>query len=523
MNRVLSVTLLLVVVATAVATAQVHLDRVTPNAGVDRYLRTLELAGAAETTRLHYRSETTGTWRVREDHPWSGLLSDSMEKPWYADARQFASYNPGYPHGGNDGRLWQGAGVNSATAARVGYRLPFGVIQLSGTFTASQNADYPVLDTSYGDGWGNYRRSPDVPQRFGPDHVIDAGLDGSELMAAYRGIYASVGFRDRWLGPTEHNAIILSTHAAPYFSGAVGLLPTETPIGALEFHADLGITHESDYFDDDPDNDRALNMIASLGYAPSFLPGLTLGIHRQVRGYTDNLAQVLSTMATLDMVAGFGADQLDQRASITFDWTLPRSGFSAYGEWAKNDYSTNWRTIVREPEHSVAYTLGLTQVLRPTDVSLLRLTFELTQLVNSRDYTLGIGGGGTFYSHGRVRQGSTHRGQVLGGAIGSGADSQVLRADWYFPWGRVGGKIQRHARDKDYLYGNPDNYWFVNDGRIAYRRQNVEMAYVLEADYWVGRWLVGAELGYLRNINWNWIEYNDLEGPRLGISVSRSF
>lgn len=508
------------------ADAQTYVDRVVPNSTIDRYLRTLELAGRASTEQMHFRSEATGTWRIGAHHPWEGRLGATRatdDARLYARGSQFVSRNPAYPSAGNDGRLWQGNGINSATTANVGFWSPILQAQLATTFTVSENRDYPLLETTRGDGFGNYRSSPDVPQRFGSDPVVSYGLDGTEIRAAYRRVTAGLGWRPVWLGPTEHNALIQSTHAAPYFSINAGFDPVQTRIGALEAQLILGWTRESAYFDDDPENDLSYNLLFTAAYQPRFLPGLTVGLNRQIRARDDDLLSALATMGTWEMSSQFGNDELDQRASITFDWTMPRSGFSAYGEWAKNDYSSNWRIIVREPEHSVAYTLGVTQAIETWSETLMRFSFEHTQLVWSRDYTLGIGGGGTWYGNGSVPQGSTHLGQVLGAAIGSGSDSQALRGDWYTRWGSVGLEMRRIARDKDYLYGNPDNYWFVNDGPIAYRRQNVEMSYMMRGSYWAGPWMLEAELGYVENINWNWIEFNDRGGIRAAVSVSRSW
>ena len=99
----------------------------------------------------------------------------------------------------------------------------------------------------------------------------------------------------------------------------------------------------------------------------------------------------------------------------------------------------------------------------------------MTTLVQSRNYYLsGVFATGLFYSHHKVTQGYTQLGQCLGAGIGPGSEAQYLGVDYYNNLGRVGGFVQRHARDSDYVYAEIPN--------TSYYLLNVEMSYGVDVD-----------------------------------------
>ncbi|HUF12400.1 MAG TPA: hypothetical protein VMN78_04805, partial [Longimicrobiales bacterium] len=52
-----------------------------------------------------------------------------------------------------------------------------------------------------------------------------------------------------------------------------------------------------------------------------------------------------------------------------------------------------------------------------------------------------------FYTHSRIRQGHTHGGQLLGAAIGPGADAQFVGVDLVDDWGFGGLFVERVRRN----------------------------------------------------------------------------
>ena len=499
---------------------------VSPLSELDLYLRTLSLTNQATSNQQHMRGLAQGNWLLSPNHLWQEIVPGDTNG---VRVTQFNSFNSSHPHGGNDGALWQGRGINSRTIfgwnSFIPLRNEFSLqIHLNPELLFSQNVQYDILPAhpELGSEFGNYRRSPDVPQRFGDSPNVELDPGDSEIRLNWRQLTTFVGTSHAWIGPAERNAIILSNNAPGYLKVGVGILPTPTRIGSFEAYISSGLISESPYFDSRTDNDEAIISLISISLQPNRIPGFTIGIHRSLIGnagqetYAESLLSVLNPL----MMTNLGEDDFDQRASITGEWTFPAVGFSVYGEWARNDYSPNYRFVMRAPGHSQAYTIGLTQALTHETGNITRFTLELSELVNSFDYLIDLGTGGTFYSHGIVNQGYAHRGQIIGAAIGSGADSQYLGIDHYLPWGRLGFFFSRHGRDKDFLYGDPAN--FTNVGNPVVRgieRTNVEIAWGISGAYLTKNFQLSTQIAYLHNMNWNWEARNDLHGIRATTEV----
>ena len=499
---------------------------VSPLSEIDRYVRTLSLIDMASSDQQHMRGLAQGNWLLSPNHLWQDALSENING---VRITQFNSFNSSHPHGGNDGALWQGRGINSRTILGWNTHIPlrneFVVrMHLNPELLFSQNTAYdilpahPALDSEF----GNYRRSPDVPQRFGNSPIVELDPGDSEIRLNWRQLTTYIGTSHAWIGPAERNAIILSNNAPGYLKIGVGILPTSTRIGSFEAYISSGLISESPYFDSRTDNDEAIISLISMSLRPNRIPGFTIGIHRSLIGnagqetYAESLLGVINPF----MMTNLGQDDFDQRASITGEWVFPTVGFSVYGEWARNDYSPGYRYIMRAPGHSQAYTIGLTQALTHETGNITRFTLELSEIVNSFDYLIDLGIGGTFYSHGIVDQGYAHRGQIIGAAIGSGADSQFLGIDHYLPWGRLGFFFSRHGRDKDFLYGDPTNYTHNNMLDIfGIERANVEVAWGISGAVLTEKFQLSTQLAYLHNMNWNWEAGNDLHGIRATTEV----
>lgn len=142
-----------------------------------------------------------------------------------------------------------------------------------------------------------------------------------------------------------------------------------------------------------------------------------------------------------------GDDELDQLLSLFARWALVESGFEAYVEWARNDHAWNARDLLLEPEHSQAYTLGFQSVAAVSPERWIVLRGELTHL--EAPPTFQLRPRGTYYTHGVVTQGYTHRGQIIGAGIGPGSNMQSLGIAYYAPWGVASMAVARRVRDND--------------------------------------------------------------------------
>lgn len=526
MTKKLVVFLTFLSITQIVVAQQATIYNVAPNSEIDRYLRTMELAGVARTNQMHVRNRATGNWTIGREHPWREQLHVQKEN---IQVTNFSSFNSNYPHGGNDGGLWQGRGLNNRfTVGWVGNSDIAGnniVLRLFPEFIFMENRDFEILPSAFESEYGNYRSSPDVPQRFGSNSIVNLIPGDSELRFSRGSLTAFIGTSDIWLGPAEYNAIIHSNNAEGYPKFGLGVLPKTTPIGDVEFLYSFGYMESSELFDSLPDSDGAIISLISLSLQPNLLSGFTVGVHRALIGnaVTGSFGNAVLSSVNPIMNTEMGRDDFSQRASITGEWRFPDVGFSVYGEWARNDYSPGYHYIMRSPGHSQAFTIGLNQVLSHSDSRYTRINLELSELVLSPTYLIGLGLGGTFYGHQIVEQGYSHRGQIVGAAVGSGGDSQRMTIDHYIPGGRIGFFFHRQSRDKDFIYGNRANFYFNNPTDPGIRRMNVNVAYGLTGSTWIGPVSVGAEAALLHDMNWNWTRENDSFGFRVAITSSVEF
>ncbi len=441
---------------------------------------------------------------------WGGVLSLQPIRIYYA-------YNESYPSGGNDGALWQGRGSNASI--RMGSILEFKAasvwrisVVLAPEILGSGNLPFKLLPSEYE--FGSAFTKIDEVQRFGDVPFFDWWWGDSEVRITGRYMTLGYGTRYFWLGPASVYPVIMSNNGVGFPKLDFGLLPTETRIGEIEARAWWGRLKESDYFDTTDNYEYTFQSGLSASWSPSFVPMLTLGLHRTVATYWD-VAGIDDILKILDPrynggkpdggdgVSGNGQDDRDQRASLTVEWNIPDVNMRIYGEWARNDSSSNLSNVLRAVDHTDAFTIGVQQRVDGSLGAFIG-TLEFSNLQLSEDYLFGdrwfISG---FYSHGMIVEGHTNQGQLLGAYIGGGSNAQYLSVDWYRNRWMVGGYLQRWERNADYLLPNPT----AED----YLKINAEWLWALRSTVEFGTTDLYAEFGR----GWN-VGRNYLAGNRVG-------
>jgi hypothetical protein len=368
-------------------------------------------------------------------------------------------YNSAYPLNVNTGPVWAGVGVSSTIEGGAEFRAGPLTLALYPLVAYQQNSDFETRTVNRrGASPYEYPGHPNIdwPQRPGsePFWTIDPGQ--SALRLDVRGFAVGVATENMWIGPAQRTPIMLSNNAGGFphifFSTA---RPLGTPVGDFEAQLFWGRMRESDYFDNVPENDHTLIAGATLIYAPSFLPGLFVGGHRSF----------LANWNTPDWTAPF--DHLlnpyvdirgnpagdNQLLSMFGRWVLPSAQFEVYGEWAREDHWGAWIDLLREPDHSQGFLLGLQKVTQARGAH-LRWWAELVNLQHAVPVRGGRGTQ-TFYVHSELTQGYTHRGQLLGAWIGPGSNSQALGAERMSADRLTGIFIERVRHDADAYY----NQW----------------------------------------------------------------
>jgi hypothetical protein len=446
----------------------------------------------------------------------------------WIDAEWRSIYDSRYPRSLTDGVLWAGRGVSFALSA--GARVRWGPLSavLDPTFAYAQNRSFDLAPET-GRGINRGGLSPfayayqqghiDWPERFGDQAfgVLDWGQSG--IRVTLHPITVGLSSENMWWGPAMQNPNIMS-NAGPGFPHLD--LGTATPvsvgIGRLEARFLWGRLTESAYFDTVASNDHRLFAGFLVGFRPRGISGLTLGAGRVFYQTWDSLGvsdfldvfQTVLKVSLADSANPLGNDRRDQMLSLIARWTFPEVGFDAYVEWARNDHNWDFRDFVIQPDHSRAFTLGF-QHLLPGRGARVRLRGEVTTL--GRPSTILVRGTPTYYVHHIVRQGYTHRGQLIGAPIGPGSQSQWLALDRYSPRGRLGLAFQRVRFDDDAYYRS-----FA--GPNLFRGQQTELTGTLSGSRSLGPLGLSAALALSRELNRHYEVLDDVTNVMLDLRVT---
>jgi hypothetical protein len=384
-----------------------------------------------------------------------------------------ATRNSDIPYSINTGSVWAGRGWNARILG--GLEATFGAasIVLAPELVYEENRDfrrfrepYTTTDsTTVVAPWYRGRYSADLPIRLGEGQSTRLHLGQSALALRAGPVSAGASTEEQWWGPGIRNALVLSNNAP-----GIGHLflrtsrPLATPLGDVEARWVLGELSESSHFDADSANDsRSLSALA-VTLRPAGEPGLTLGVARAVYGAKDGgglragrFFDVLSRWEMTGDVPDPSVEEVvtsnarEQVLSLFARWVFPADGLEVYGEWARTRLPSSLGDLLDRPSFSQGYTVGLQGSRAVGGDWRLRLQGEATFLEQSTRN----GEPGSFYTSPSVVQGYTHRGRVVGAAIGPGGSSQWLATDLFAPGWSVGLFATRIRWDNDAYFHNP--------------------------------------------------------------------
>lgn len=378
----------------------------------------------------------------------------------------FNSYNTAAPFGQNDGALWQGRGYNTSFTAGArleayGFELTF-----KPQVSFSQNKYFDIMTSAYTSEYGyfwSYGKciGCDAPQRFGDSSFWTFDWGDSEIRYTFYNFTVGFGTQIPWLGPAHENPILGSNNAPSYPKLDFGLRRTAITIpwvnwyiGDLEFRYWLGYLSESDYFDDNEENDHNMITGLTISFAPSLLPGLTIGVNKiNVCKWMDHYYWYVNPFYVGNaQTKGLGEDG---KASVIASWLFDKAGAEVYAEVGVDDFlpdGLKFYEYARYPFHTLAYTVGLKKSF---DISkknkvygMLNFEWNCTEL--SEDFQMWHKY--NFGFHSEISQGYTNRGQWLGSGIGYGGNSQVLSFTIYSPHGFDKLLIGRNNPDNNYIF-----------------------------------------------------------------------
>jgi hypothetical protein len=357
--------------------------------------------------------------------------------------------NSALSHSLNEGSLWASRGLSSRV--RIGGELQAGRWRatVAPEVSWSRNLPYQIIPSDdprrhpFASPWHGppALNSADLPLRPGADPFLI--LDPGQSSVAYHGegYRTGVGTENRWWGPGLVNALVLSGHA-PGFPHAFleTTRPHPTRLGGAEAAWFLGRLVASPWYAGGPP--PGARTVSGLAASLAPLPGLRVGFSRiVVRPDPGGIGAAFDPILAWDPIrdapegedeAGNGVPKTDQVFSFFFQ-IAPSRGVEVYGEWARMDPPDGVREFLETPHHSQGYTVGFQwRSAHAEGDRSLRVHGEVTNLEQTR-VRPDRPPPPPFYTGRATTEGLTHRGRVLGAAVGPGAQSQHLAVDFLGP------------------------------------------------------------------------------------------
>ncbi|MDZ7771570.1 MAG: capsule assembly Wzi family protein [Balneolaceae bacterium] len=449
---------------------------------------------------------------------------------WDPIYRQTA--NSALPQGENNGAAWYGRGLTLELQGGAWITSDWLTITLRPHLAWQGNSDFrvPRFIPNDEDGRPIYRAQiPDIdmPFRFGPEPFATLDWGETSLRLHYRQMEIGYGKESLWWGPAVRYPLIMSNNAASLpqlFLGTRSPLALPLGLGDVEFRLMGAWPRDSDYHQRSATGgDRFLNGVHA-AWSPSFAPGLSVGFSRLYYRhipesglrFSDYFEAVLPfQIENRERILGgedVRADNVEsnQLASLFLRWIFRESGAEFYAEYMRED--TNWdlRDFLMEPHNNRAYTVGMRKVLPSgrSGIDFFSLTAEINSLVPGRVDE--VRPQQFYYTHTPIRQGHTHRGEVLGAAIGPGSGSQYLGVDAYTPAGMAGFFLQRVEHNDFFHY----EFYDEPGGGTGYKdiwRNWVQLRVGMKGHYRLGDFLLGGQLVWNKHFNYGRFGYGELD------------
>ncbi len=403
--------------------------------------------------------------------------------------------NSNLPISANDGNLTPAKGLQER--ASIGVQLQWRAldINIQPEYLRGENLRQEVFkgNTADNNWWVRYfyyvQNTIDDYRKLGNDPVNEFNFGQSRIGLKYNQFAVGISNENMWWGPGRKNSLVFTNNAAGF--GHMYLQtnkPIKTKIGQFEAKAVLGVLAGTSFTHPDDSivrtiwggavtpkiqNDRNLQAV-TVNWNPKWMPNFYIGYAYASQQYKVDSALLASNFNKQYNIMSFGA--------IQFRYVLPKDHTEFYGEigqpgqapWPRNFFSDSTKT---------GFVFGARKLfLNKKQSSFFDLTIEVTQLKLMDPRQVFVEGApfgtpkyNSWYTSPYVRQGYTHKGQILGASVGPGSNSQYVSLSWNKGFNKIGVFFERLVHNSDFYhyayltgllgYSRADAYWVdLNSG-----------------------------------------------------------
>ncbi len=420
---------------------------------------------------------------------------------------------------------------NGSLANSKGYSLYFntGFILRNGSLIARFSPEYTTyVDPAY-EGFPD--RNSDVlwSNRYAwwnqvevPENTFDslAGFGwGQSFVGLEIGkITTKLSNENYWWGPGKFNAPVLSPNAGGFPHVAIqSNEPLSIGLGELSFTSITGLLQNSGLTPPDttytsravklyvpkPATNRMLSGL-TLDFRPKFLPRLQVGLNNVTQQYTENIhsSDYFSGILSLFLRGEGSKDQAykQQIRSYFLTYRFEFDDLVLYFERVKQNpeliFSENFRSTGKE----AGFLFGLDKGWVSSKNIAWRIQTEFLKLSQNPIYA--IRNGRSIYLDPIIRQGYTHKGELLGANTGIAGNQQTFALKRIGDNKMFGFEIQRLVYDLDF-------YYFAFDENRDFRRYWVDIASSISYQMNMEAIILHLEARHIFNVNYQWEHAQD--------------
>lgn len=423
-------------------------------------------------------------------------------------------YNSHHPEGINDGSMIPSRGTQMRVSA--GFYFKYGPlsIKLKPEFIYAQNKvfdGFPQNHTTYNG--IKFPISPyrgiDLPERYGFGAYNKAFIGQSSIRLTFGPVSFGLSNENLWWGPGYRNSLLMTNSASGFMHLTFNTVkPIKTFLGFFEVQILGGKLKDSGLTEGLTNDWRYLNSMV-LTYQPRWIKGLFLGFVRSFLVYHEEMGSsfndylpVISPFTKSN--SGSSADEVELRnrnqlISIFMRWVFVKSSAEVYFEYGREDHSWDLRDFLLEPSHSSTYIIGMRKLYKLNSKSShIQLILEASHLaanqttINRDPPSNKIS---SWYTHGKVKHGYTHMGQLIGAGIGPGGNLQTIDISWCQNLNQIGLRLERYVHNNDFWYD------YVQDIRSNW----VDISYTAYANWNFKNFLISLKLKHVNSRNYQWL------------------
>ena len=402
--------------------------------------------------------------------------------------------NTDHPYGWNDGAMSYSKGYQMQVSAGIFASFGNLKVQLRPEFVKTASGQYETNQS-----WGLVTKG------------LSKILPGqSSVRYDLNKISLSASTQNLWWGPGISNSMLMSNNAPGFFHYSISSnRPLKTFLGNFQFQIISAILKQDSSQGYENRNLKKLNLqnrnrtynALTFTFQPVIMKNITFGLTRAFQNLAENnisgfVPKYLPVLGSFFGSAYNDTINRDQILSFNTRWVFPKNHAEVYFEFGYNDAKDNFRDLMLDMSHSSGYIFGFKKLAYLNNLDYLDFGAEVIRMAQTPSYLMR--NAGNFYEHGSMREGYTHKNQILGAGSGFGNNMQTVNLSFNRGWNKY-GLVFNH------IVQNPTQIVTGSIENLGLRTTKWEdFSYGIQSRYRYRNILFSANLEYVNSKNYLW-------------------